>query len=110
MVKRKTPVEHGVSGYTRDDGTRVGSYRRGQGTKPQRRSRSVGNTIFPPREHTYEDQLHDAKQELYDLEVEYLDKEMPSEVEDEYFEIEHEILELEEKILIASRKSADEKE
>ena len=109
MTKRKTPQRHHVDGHVKKDGTIVTEYMRGTGYKPTRKSRSVG-TVFPPREHTYEDQLHDAKQALYDLEVEYLDKEMPSEVEDEYFEIEHEILELEEKILNASRKSADEKE
>jgi len=42
-MKRETPVRHNVSGYTRRDGTRVGTYSRGKGTKPTRKKRVVGH-------------------------------------------------------------------
>jgi len=42
-MKRKPPVRHDVSGYTRKDGTKVDDYRRGRGTKPTRKSKIVGS-------------------------------------------------------------------
>jgi len=41
-MKRKKPVRHGVSGYTRKDGTKINSYTRGVGTPKDRKSRVVG--------------------------------------------------------------------
>lgn len=42
MPKRRTPVKHQVSDYTRKNGTRVGAHGRGSGTRSRRPSRVVG--------------------------------------------------------------------
>ena len=41
---RRSPVKHGVSGYTRKDGTKIKGHTRGKGTRPRKpqRSRVVG--------------------------------------------------------------------
>ncbi len=43
---RKPPVRHGVSGYTRKDGTRVGAYNRGKGIRQTRKKRVVGPGVI----------------------------------------------------------------
>jgi len=40
-VTRKKPIRHRVSGYKRKDGTRVGTYVRGSGTRPRKSGRVV---------------------------------------------------------------------
>lgn len=42
MTKRKPPVKHQVSGYSRRNGTRVGTHERGSGVRASRRRRLVG--------------------------------------------------------------------
>lgn len=41
MTKRKSPVHHGVSGYTRKDGSKVRPYARGRGTRSKTSRRVV---------------------------------------------------------------------
>ncbi len=43
MPKRRTPVKHQVSDYTRKNGTRVATHGRGSGTRSRRPSRVVGD-------------------------------------------------------------------
>jgi len=43
LPKRKTPVKHQVSGYTRRDGTKISTYSRGSGTGPVRKRKVVGS-------------------------------------------------------------------
>ena len=44
---RRSPVKHGVSGYTRKDGTRIRGHTRGKGARGQKykRSRVVGRGV-----------------------------------------------------------------
>lgn len=41
MSKRKSPIRHGVSSYTREDGTQVTSYDRGRGVRRNSRGKRV---------------------------------------------------------------------
>lgn len=52
---RRSPVKHGVSGYTRKDGTKVGGHTRGFGTGPRKpqRSRVVGKPEEDIKIHGY---------------------------------------------------------
>ncbi len=52
---RRSPVKHGVSGYTRRDGTKISGHTRGSGTRPQKpqRSRVVGKPEEDIKIHGY---------------------------------------------------------
>lgn len=43
-MKRKSPIEHTVSSYTRRDGKRIDKYRRGSGDAPRQSKPSIRST------------------------------------------------------------------